>query len=170
MIAQRIALGILLLWAVSVLIFAGTQILPGDVATAMLGQQATPEAVANIREELGLDRPAVGPLLRLARRRAAGRFRQELHEPPGHRDEHRQAARQHALPRRRRRGRSPCRSPSFSALLAVRYRNTLLRPLPLDRDALDGLAAGVLRRLSADPALCGEAPLVPEHVDDPRHR
>ena len=49
MIAQRIALGILLLWAVSVLIFAGTQILPGDVATAMLGQTATPEAVANIR-------------------------------------------------------------------------------------------------------------------------
>jgi peptide/nickel transport system permease protein len=59
MIAQRIALGVLLLWAVSVLIFAGTQILPGDVATAMLGQQATPEAVANIRAELGLDRPAV---------------------------------------------------------------------------------------------------------------
>jgi peptide/nickel transport system permease protein len=41
------------------LIFAGTQILPGDVATAMLGQQATPEAIANIRQELGLDRPAV---------------------------------------------------------------------------------------------------------------
>ena len=39
MIAQRIALGVLLLWAVSVLIFAGTQILPGDVATAMLGQR-----------------------------------------------------------------------------------------------------------------------------------
>src|SRR5688572_2648492 len=59
MIAQRIALGVLLLWAVSVLIFAGTQILPGDVATAMLGQQATPEAIANIRAELGLDKPAV---------------------------------------------------------------------------------------------------------------
>jgi peptide/nickel transport system permease protein len=59
MLAQRIALGVLLLWAVSVLIFAGTQILPGDVATAMLGQTATPEAVANIRKDLGLDRPAV---------------------------------------------------------------------------------------------------------------
>ena len=59
MIAERIALGILLLLAVSILIFLGTQILPGDVATAMLGQQATPEAVANIRQELGLDRPAV---------------------------------------------------------------------------------------------------------------
>jgi peptide/nickel transport system permease protein len=59
MIAQRIALGVLLLLAVSVLIFAGTEILPGDVATAILGQTATPEAVANIRAELGLDRPAV---------------------------------------------------------------------------------------------------------------
>ena len=59
MIAQRIALGVLLLWAVSAVIFAGTQILPGDVATAMLGQQATPEAIANIRNELGLNRPAV---------------------------------------------------------------------------------------------------------------
>jgi peptide/nickel transport system permease protein len=58
MIAQRLALGVLLLWAVSALIFAGTQILPGDVATAMLGQQATPEAIANIRSELGLDKPA----------------------------------------------------------------------------------------------------------------
>jgi peptide/nickel transport system permease protein len=59
MIAQRLALGVLLLWAVSVLIFAGTEILPGDVATAILGQTATPEAIANIRGQLGLDRPAV---------------------------------------------------------------------------------------------------------------
>ena len=50
LIAQRIALGILLLLAVSVLIFAGTQILPGDVAQAILGQSATPESLANLRE------------------------------------------------------------------------------------------------------------------------
>jgi peptide/nickel transport system permease protein len=59
LIAQRIALGILLLLAVSVLIFAGTQILPGDVAQAILGQSATPEALANLREELGLNQPAI---------------------------------------------------------------------------------------------------------------
>jgi peptide/nickel transport system permease protein len=58
LIAQRIALGILLLLAVSVLIFAGTQILPGDVAQAILGQSATPEALANLRESLGLNAPA----------------------------------------------------------------------------------------------------------------
>jgi peptide/nickel transport system permease protein len=59
LIAQRLALGIGTLFVVSVLIFAGTELLPGDVAQAILGQMATPEAVANIRAELGLDRPAV---------------------------------------------------------------------------------------------------------------
>jgi len=58
LIAQRIALGVLLLLAVSVLIFAGTQILPGDVAQSILGQSATPESLANLREELGLNQPA----------------------------------------------------------------------------------------------------------------
>ncbi|WP_187968324.1 ABC transporter permease [Aquibium microcysteis] len=59
LIAQRIALGVLLLFAVSVLIFAGTQILPGDVAQSILGQTATPEALANLRKELGLNDPAI---------------------------------------------------------------------------------------------------------------
>ncbi|MER8497724.1 ABC transporter permease [Mesorhizobium sp. M1312] len=58
LVAQRIALGILLLLAISVLIFAGTQILPGDVAQAILGQSATPESLANLREQLGLNDPA----------------------------------------------------------------------------------------------------------------
>ncbi|WP_127599235.1 ABC transporter permease [Nitratireductor alexandrii] len=59
LIAQRIALGVLLLLAVSVLIFVGTQILPGDVAQSILGNQATPQALANLREELGLNDPAI---------------------------------------------------------------------------------------------------------------
>jgi peptide/nickel transport system permease protein len=58
LIAQRVALGILLLLAVSVLIFAGTQILPGDVAQSILGQSATPLALANLRAEMGLNDPA----------------------------------------------------------------------------------------------------------------
>jgi peptide/nickel transport system permease protein len=58
LVAQRIALGILLLFAVSILIFAGTQILPGDVAQSILGQSATPESLANLRAELGLNDPA----------------------------------------------------------------------------------------------------------------
>jgi peptide/nickel transport system permease protein len=58
LIAQRIALGILLLFAVSILIFAGTQILPGDVAQSILGQSATPLALENLRKEMGLNDPA----------------------------------------------------------------------------------------------------------------
>ncbi|MGB8817779.1 MAG: ABC transporter permease [Rhizobiaceae bacterium] len=54
----RLALGLLSLVAVSVLIFAATEILPGDVASAVLGQGATPETLAAYRIELGLDRPA----------------------------------------------------------------------------------------------------------------
>lgn len=58
LIASRIALGVLTLLAVSVLIFVCVQILPGDVASAVLGNQATPETLAAYRKELGLDQPA----------------------------------------------------------------------------------------------------------------
>ena len=54
----RVVLGLLTLWAVSVLIFAATEVLPGDVASAILGQGATPETLAVFRHELGLDRPS----------------------------------------------------------------------------------------------------------------
>lgn len=57
LIAERLGLSVLLLWAVSVLIFAGVEALPGDFAETYLGQSATPQAIANIREDLGLDRP-----------------------------------------------------------------------------------------------------------------
>lgn len=59
LIAQRLALSILLLFAASALIFVGTQILPGDVAQSILGQSATEQSLANLREELGLNDPAL---------------------------------------------------------------------------------------------------------------
>ena len=59
LLAQRIALGLVLLFLVSALIFAGTNILPGDVAASILGQSATPEALANLRRDLGLNEPAL---------------------------------------------------------------------------------------------------------------
>lgn len=59
LLVQRIALGLVLLLLVSALIFAGTIILPGDVAQSILGQSATPEALANLRAELGLNEPAL---------------------------------------------------------------------------------------------------------------
>ncbi len=58
MVIRRIAIGFATLWVVSVLVFAGTEILPGDVAQILLGQSATPEALAALRAELGLDQPA----------------------------------------------------------------------------------------------------------------
>ena len=58
LILQRLGLSVALLFAVSLMIFGGVEALPGDFATTYLGQSATPQAVANIRSELGLDRPA----------------------------------------------------------------------------------------------------------------
>ena len=58
MVLRRIGIGIVTLWVVSVLMFAGTEILPGDVAQIMLGQEATPENLAALREALGLNKPA----------------------------------------------------------------------------------------------------------------
>jgi peptide/nickel transport system permease protein len=61
LILTRVVLGLLTLLGVSLLIFAATEVLPGDVATAVLGQGATPDTVAEFRKEVGLDRP---PLVR----------------------------------------------------------------------------------------------------------
>jgi peptide/nickel transport system permease protein len=58
MVARRIASGAVLLWVISVLIFAGTEILPGNAAYAVLGRNAAPTALAAVRQQLGLDRPA----------------------------------------------------------------------------------------------------------------
>lgn len=54
----RLVLGIVTLFAVSVLIFVATEILPGDVCSAVQGQGATPATLAVCRHDLGLDRPA----------------------------------------------------------------------------------------------------------------
>jgi peptide/nickel transport system permease protein len=58
LVARRLALGLLTIWAASGVIFVATEILPGDVATAVLGQSATPQAIENLRAQLDLDRPA----------------------------------------------------------------------------------------------------------------
>jgi peptide/nickel transport system permease protein len=57
LLARRILLGLLVMWVVSMLVFAATELLPGDVARAILGSGYTEEAAANIRIRLGLDRP-----------------------------------------------------------------------------------------------------------------
>ncbi len=58
MIAQRLGLGLVTLFVISLLIFGAIELLPGDLAEEILGQSATPETVAAFRRELGLDLPA----------------------------------------------------------------------------------------------------------------
>ncbi len=58
LIVRRLLLGAVTLLAISILVFIGTELLPGDVAQAVLGQSATEETVAALRAQLGLDRPA----------------------------------------------------------------------------------------------------------------
>ncbi len=72
MITRRIAIGFLLIWVVSVLIFAFTQILPGDAAEIRLGQEATAETLAALRKEMGLDQPATTQYFIWLRRLATG--------------------------------------------------------------------------------------------------
>jgi peptide/nickel transport system permease protein len=57
-VARRVAAAVVTLFVVSILVFAGTEILPGDAAGAILGRNASPENVAEVRELMGLDRPA----------------------------------------------------------------------------------------------------------------
>lgn len=57
-VIQRLSLGFLTLFFVSVIIFSAIEFLPGDFGQAILGQAATAETVAAFRKELGLDLPA----------------------------------------------------------------------------------------------------------------
>jgi peptide/nickel transport system permease protein len=56
-IFKRLGLGFLTIFVISVLIFIGVEALPGDVAQAVLGQDATPETIAAFRKEMKLDMP-----------------------------------------------------------------------------------------------------------------
>ncbi|MFL5259099.1 MAG: ABC transporter permease [Hyphomicrobiales bacterium] len=58
-VLQRLGLGLLTLFIVSIVIFSALEMLPGGFAQAILGQAATPETVAAFNHELGLDRPAI---------------------------------------------------------------------------------------------------------------
>ena len=55
MIGRRLLLGLLTLFIISVVIFGATELLPGDLARELLGQSATEETLAALREQLGLN-------------------------------------------------------------------------------------------------------------------
>lgn len=56
---RRLALGLVVLFLVSVVVFAATLALPSDPARSILGRDATPERLEALRQQLGLDRPLV---------------------------------------------------------------------------------------------------------------
>lgn len=58
-LVRRLLLAIPVILLVTVMVFSLLHLLPGDPATVILGQEATPEAVAALREELGLNKPIV---------------------------------------------------------------------------------------------------------------
>ena len=73
LVAQRLGLGLISLFVVTLFIASGVELLPGDLAETLLGQSATPETVAAFRAEIGLDLPFhiryvvwLGALCRLA--------------------------------------------------------------------------------------------------------
>ncbi|WP_172327486.1 ABC transporter permease [Mangrovicoccus sp. HB161399] len=59
LIAQRLGIAAVTLVIVSFAVFFATELLPGDVAQVLLGQAATDEAVAGLRQAMGLDQPAI---------------------------------------------------------------------------------------------------------------
>ena len=54
----RLCISVVTLFVVSVLIFIGTNLLPGDVAQILLGQMATPDSLAALQAKLGMDQAA----------------------------------------------------------------------------------------------------------------
>ena len=56
-VVKRFLTIIPVLFGVSILVFSFIRLIPGDPAIAMLGERATPEAIARVRENLGLDKP-----------------------------------------------------------------------------------------------------------------
>ncbi len=74
-IAGRVGQLLIVLFGVSVVVFVAMHLLPGDVATLLLGDRATAAALIRLRHQLGLDQPVVVQYLALPRRRARRRFR-----------------------------------------------------------------------------------------------
>jgi peptide/nickel transport system permease protein len=58
MLLRRLGLGVITVWLVSIIIFAGVEMLPGDACTAFLEREAQGKLLENCREDLGLNRSA----------------------------------------------------------------------------------------------------------------
>lgn len=59
MVVRRTLLGVLTIVMIAIIVYAATTVIPGDAATAILGNTATPGRVEKLRIELGLDEPVL---------------------------------------------------------------------------------------------------------------
>jgi peptide/nickel transport system permease protein len=53
---RRLAIGLVIVWVVSLLVFVAIHLLPGNAALSILGKNATPRTIASLNRQLGLDR------------------------------------------------------------------------------------------------------------------
>lgn len=58
-LVRRLLLAVPVIVLVTIMVFSLLHMLPGDPATVILGQEATPDAVAALRDELGLNKPII---------------------------------------------------------------------------------------------------------------
>ncbi|TML20911.1 MAG: ABC transporter permease [Actinobacteria bacterium] len=58
-VIRRVLFGLVTLFVASIIIFAATQALPGDAARSILGRNATPDSLAALRDQLGLNKPVL---------------------------------------------------------------------------------------------------------------
>lgn len=126
LILRRLGSMLLTVLLASFLVFFAIQALPGDVAQQVLGQDATPEAVARVREQLGLDRPVFERYLDWLGGMATGDF-----------------------------GTSMVSGESVAASLWMSARNTLLIAVPtvvlgIVGSVVLGMVAGLYRNRAAD--------------------
>lgn len=78
LLARRIPLGLLSIAVAAIIVYWATLVLPGDAATAILGQAATPERLEQLREQLGLNQNPLAGFWAWASAFATGDFGMSL--------------------------------------------------------------------------------------------
>lgn len=143
LILVRLGTAAITVWLASLLVFIAVQALPGDVAQQILGQDATPEALAAMRESMGLNQPIAERYIDWLGGMLTGNF-----------------------------GESLVSGEPVAGTLLVHARNTLLLALPtiilgITLSVVLGLLAGLYRDRAADRTISGLALIgmsVPEFV------
>ncbi|WP_425309888.1 ABC transporter permease [Ammonicoccus fulvus] len=143
LILVRLGTAVITVWLASLLVFIAVQALPGDVAQQILGQDATPEALAAMRESMGLNQPIAERYVDWLGGMLTGNF-----------------------------GESLVSGEPVAGTLLVHARNTLLLALPtiiigITLSVVLGLLAGLYRDRAADRTISGLALIgmsVPEFV------